>query len=286
MTRRFLVTLLLAAGALAQAQPRRIVTTSPSITETVFALGLGSRVVGVSEYCRFPQEVMRLPKVGSFLKPNAEQIARLEPDLAIIHQLPGDLTARLQALGIRYLEVERGGLPSLYRMMEQIGVAAGVAPRARELATTIQAKLAAVRERSSGLAKPKVIFIVGRRLGTLSDIVAVGSDSYLNELIRTAGAENALTGGSLPGYPSISVETVIRLDPDFLIDVADPMVDAKQSDKRQRAVTALWSQQSGLKAVRAKRVFAMDSEAFVVPGPRVVDVAEALFDLFHGRGPR
>src|SRR5262245_31749554 len=94
MTPRLIAILLLAVLS-APAQPQRIISTSPSITETLFALGLGPRVVGVSEYCRFPEEVIRLPKTGTFLRPNAEQIARLQPDLVIVHKLQSDLVTRM-----------------------------------------------------------------------------------------------------------------------------------------------------------------------------------------------
>jgi iron complex transport system substrate-binding protein len=285
MTLRLIGGLLLLALC-APAPPRRIVSTSPSITETLFALGLGPRVVGVSEYCRFPEEVMRLPKVGTFLRPNAELIARLQPDLVILQKLSNDLTDRLSGLGIRYLEVERGSLPSLYAMMEKIGMATSVGPRARELISMTQARLAVLRERSATLPKPKVLFIVGRRLGTLSNLVAVGSDSYLNELLRVAGATNVLDDPSMPAYPRISMETVIRLDPDILIDVAEPMAGSAEQQPRQKDVAILWGQQSELTAVRSKRVYALDSEAFVVPGPRVAEVAQSLFSIFHTRASR
>src|SRR5262249_32412651 len=80
--------------------PMRIVSTSPSITETLFALGVGTRVVGVSTYCRYPPEVSRLPKVGSYARPDPEKIALLRPDLAIIHPGSPTLSGRLIALGI------------------------------------------------------------------------------------------------------------------------------------------------------------------------------------------
>lgn len=276
-----LITGFIALAFSASAQPQRIVSTSPSITETLFALGLGPRVVGVSDYCRFPKEAINLPKVGTFLRPNAEAIARLQPDFVIIHRLPNDLAARLSSLGIRYLEVERGTLPTLYTMMEKVGSIAGVAPRARELIDTTQAQLKKLKNRSAALPKVKVLFIVGRRLGTLTNLVAVGSDSYLNELIRIAGGVNALDDSSLPAYPRISIETVIRLDPDILIDVSEPMTASVSQEIRQQGVANLWSQQGQLSAVRNKRVYALDSEAFVVPGPRVVVVAQSLFDTFH-----
>ena len=106
MIRRVLIVLLLVAASAAgwaqpQAIPPRIVSTSPSITETLFALGLGDRVVGVSTYCRFPPAVATLPKVGTFLKPDAETIARLKPDLVFIHAGPNTVAAQLARLGLK-----------------------------------------------------------------------------------------------------------------------------------------------------------------------------------------
>src|SRR4030095_449724 len=176
----------------AHAQPQRIVSTSPSSTETLFALGLGPRVVGVSHFCRYPAEVVKLPKVGSFLKPDAELIARLNPDLVIIQKISNDLAARLTGLGIRYLEIDQGSLPTLYSNIEAVGKAAGVHARALKLIADIQDRVHRIHAQASAATKPKVLFIVGRRLGTLSDLVAVGTDSYLNDLIQMAGGINVL----------------------------------------------------------------------------------------------
>src|SRR5471030_2298260 len=93
------------------AGPARIVSTSPSITETLFALGLGDRVVGVSTYCRYPEIVKTLPKVGTFLRPDTEVIARLHPDLVIVYAGPHDVVRQLTALGIESVTVDRGTLP-------------------------------------------------------------------------------------------------------------------------------------------------------------------------------
>jgi iron complex transport system substrate-binding protein len=118
-----LACLLTTASALAV--PERIVSTSPSITEALFALGLGPHVVGVSNYCEYPPQVKDLPKVGTYLRPYAESIARLKPDLVIVHKLPNDLTNRLAALHIAYAEVDRGGLTDAYTEIRQIGDATG-----------------------------------------------------------------------------------------------------------------------------------------------------------------
>src|SRR3954466_4478507 len=109
MISRVLAALVLCV-AFGQAQPNRIVSTAPDITEILFALGLGSRVVGVSRYCTYPPEATKLPKVGSFIKPEPELIARLTPDLVILHKMPNDVSGRLTGLGIANAFVKTGSL--------------------------------------------------------------------------------------------------------------------------------------------------------------------------------
>ena len=125
MTRHVTLWLAIWCAALLSAHPRaavpaRIVSTSPSITETLFALGLGDRVVGVSAFCRFPPEVLKLPKVGTFLKPDAELIAGLRPDLVVVHELSTGIDRRLASLRIPFVVVDRGTLASVFSSVRQI----------------------------------------------------------------------------------------------------------------------------------------------------------------------
>jgi iron complex transport system substrate-binding protein len=152
--------LALAAG-LRAAGPTRIVSTSPSITETLFALGLGDRVVGVSTYCRFPPEVATLPKVGGFLKPDPELIAGLRPDLVIVHEVGNGLDRRLGSLRIPFIVVERGSLASAYSSMRRIAAAAGTPERAEALIGDVQGRLDAIRRAGTAGPKRRVLFIIG-----------------------------------------------------------------------------------------------------------------------------
>src|ERR1700684_657082 len=99
-----------------QAQPARIVSTFPSITETLFALGAGDRVVAFSNYCRYPAAALSLPKVGTYTKPDPERIALLRPDLVFIQQSAAALAERLDALGIKHTAVKIGSLAEIYSM--------------------------------------------------------------------------------------------------------------------------------------------------------------------------
>jgi iron complex transport system substrate-binding protein len=270
----------------AEAQPRRIVSTSPSITETLFALGLGQQVVGVSNYCEYPPSVLSLPKVGTYLHPDAELIARLQPDLVIVHRLPNEITNRLTALHIPFAEVDRGGVQDTYSEILQIGHATQTDSEARNLVNRLQKRMEEIHHQSQGQHSPTVVFVIGRTPGTLSNLVVVGRDAFLNELIETAGGANLMATQSGPGYSHISLETILRLNPDVIIDMGDMGATEEERRKKVESNQALWGQVSDLQAVRNRRVYCISSTAFVVPGPRVVDAAKTLFEILHGHEPQ
>jgi iron complex transport system substrate-binding protein len=268
-----------------QAIPARIVSTSPSITEALFALGLGERVVGVSAYCRYPAAVAALPKVGTFLKPEAETIARLRPDLVLVHKGPNNVQAQLATLGIKTAVVDRGGLPSVFATIRDISAAANVPDRGERLVGDINAGLDRVKAAVAGRAQRRILIIVGRRTGTLTDIIAVGPGSYLHDVAGIAGGSNVLASSTLE-YPRISMETVISTAPDVIVDVGEMGESLADSDRRRTITEDLWRGQTLVKAVGERGVHAVHDEAFVVPGPRIVEVARALARWLHGVDPR
>jgi iron complex transport system substrate-binding protein len=263
------------------AAPVRIVSTSPSITETLFALGLGDRVVGVSTYCRFPPDAAKLPKIGTFLKPDVELIARLRPDLVVVHEVSTGIDRRLASLRIPFLVVDRGTLGGVFSSIRQIATAAGVSASADALIATIERRLQAVRRDGAAAPHPRVLFIIGRSPGALTDLVAVGAGSYINDLIEIAGGTNVLAIAGQPEYPRISMETVLRLDPDVVVDTVDMGETEAERRQRQAINERLWSAYGSLSAVKAKRVHAATTDALVVPGPRVVEAAEWVATLLR-----
>jgi iron complex transport system substrate-binding protein len=288
MKHAVLLACLLGLAGTASAQgPSRIVSTSPGVTEVLFALGLGDRVVGVSTYCRYPDAAQSLPKVGTFLRPNTELIARLRPDLAVVGRGGSDVPRQLGAVGVRSLTVQHAQtLNDVYSMIRALGRAAGVDARAVALVNEIAGRLDRVRADARARAPRKVLIIVGRSPGSLSDLVAVGHGSFLDELATLAGGLNVLSDPALPGYPRISMETVIRLDPDVIVDAGDMGDTVAEHVRRQTVTEGLWRQQTLLTAARRGAVHAVTSDAFVVPGPRVVEAAETLAGWLHAAGGR
>lgn len=273
-----MLALVLAATLLAQ--PARIISTAPSITEMLYALGLGDRIVGVTMYCHYPPEALKKPKVGTYLRPDLETILSLRPDLVVALKSPVDLTPRLTAMKLRALEVDHEDLAGIYESIRRIGDVTQAADRAGALTVRIQEQLAAIRNRSAPLAKRKIMFIVGRTPGRLEGLVAVGRASYLNELMAIAGGEN-IFGNTAIAYPKISIEEVLSRDPDVIVDMGDMADTVGVTDEHKRGVAALWKRYPTLKAVQGDGVFAVASDIFVVPGPRAVDAAREFARMLH-----
>jgi iron complex transport system substrate-binding protein len=268
----------------AQQRPRRIVSTAPSITEALFALGLGSQVVGVSRFCDFPPEVQKLPKVGTYIKPDPEAIARLAPDLVILQGDPTELTNRLDALHIAFVEVPHGTLNDVFTGIEIIARASGSPDLAAPLVGKIKSGLDAIQTKAKALPSPRVIVIANRRQGMLADLVAIGPDNYVNQILEIAGGINALAKPGLPQYPHISLETVLRENPDVIIDLSGSQETEAARQAARAATLSLWRQNEELTAVRNGHVYIGTSNALLVPGPRSVEAAQKLFDYVHGPG--
>jgi iron complex transport system substrate-binding protein len=276
MRKTFIVGLL--SACLGLAQPKRIVSTSPSITETLFALGLGERVVGVSTYCHSPSGVLTLPKIGAFIKPDPEKIAMLRPDLVIVQKAksPQPLPDRLAALHINYAEVEPGSLAEIYTMIRDIGRVTATQAQADALVAKIRGRLGAFRAEARAAGEPpSVLLIVGRDPGQLNNLVGAAPGAYLDELIGIAGGRNVLADSKL-SYPRISIETVVRTDPEVILDAGAMGTTQNDGSKGESELRRPWLLHRELRAVRTGMVFGLTSEALLVPGPRVVEAVEIL----------
>lgn len=280
--RRIPALVLLCAWA-AFGQPSRIVSTAPGITEILFALGAGNRIAGVSSYCDYPEAARRLPKVGSYSRPDPEKIAALRPDLVVLHSTRGDLANRLEALRLPVLRVEMNSLAEVLDSIVRIGRAAGCESEALQLARGIRSRLEAAR-RQRPSKRPRALIVVARQPGTLTGIVAAGPGSWLHELAETAGAENVLTG-DMPRFPRVSLEMVIAWNPDLIFDASSTMAEDRDREAHRQRVLRPWLERSELKAVRTEGVVVLDDELFVRPGPRIPEALERIAAAIARRRP-
>ncbi len=265
----------LASTLLAAAVPQRIVSTAPSITETLFAMGLGKSVVGVTNYCAYPPEVLKLPKVGTYLQPDVEVIAALHPDLVIVQQEANRLGEHLAMLHIRYIEVESDNLAGVYQGAIAIGKATDHPLAANQLVTAIKSGLQEVAKTASLTQdRPTAVFLVGHAPGRLENLIAGAGTSYFSDLLTLAGAKNIFANARVP-YPNIALEEIVSRNPEFILEMSG---DSRPS---QAEVLSLWASRKSLRAVASHHVFAVPSAPFVVPGPRAPEAARLLLHLLH-----
>lgn len=280
MVTRRVFGLVLVSAVLSAAPPERIVSTAPSITELLYALGLGNRVVGVTRFCRYPPEARLKPKIGDYTSPNLEAIAALRPDLVIIQTNPVHLADRLAKLKLHVLEVDQENIAAIYKSIHDVGAATGTEHAATQLSDSILDGLGKIRSRVASLPRVRMMFVIGRSPNRLDGLVVAGRASYLNEVIEIAGGENVFRD-AVAGYPEVSLEEVMARNPEVIVDMGDMSDTVGVTEEHKRNVIALWNRIPNLAAVKQHRVFAVASDIFVVPGPRVIEAARAFAEMLH-----
>ena len=258
-----------AADSATASPPARIISLAPSVTETLFALGAGPRVVAVSTYCDYPPEVRLLPKVGSFLTPRVETIVALRPDVVIGVPSPGnhDAVATLRRLGIRVEISDAEHLAELPAVTRGIAAAAGVPEAGERLVAEIDDAMSAVRRRVAASPPRRVLMAIGQ-----DPLVVVGHTSFLGELLAAARAVNVAPPAG--AWPHVNVEYVVARDPEVIID------SSMGTEERSEA-GRYWRRLPSLAAVRAGRVYAFRDYRALRPGPRLPAAFEDLARLIH-----
>lgn len=257
----------------------RIVSLSPSTTETLFLLGLGERVVGVTRFCTYPPEAKEKQAVGGYFDPNYEVIAVLEPDVVIL--LPEQERVRefLDELGIRHFTVNNKTVSDILGAIETIGSRCGAGREARGVIAGIEARMQRIRSMTEGLVKPRVLVAVERTVesGSLRDVYVAGTGTHYDELIRAAGGVNAYGGKALE-YPLLGVEGIIHCNPDVIIDIL-PLLESGGEDVA--GAVKEWETVSAVNAVRKGRVSVLTGGCAVVPGPRFIELLEEMARIIH-----
>ncbi|MDI9431955.1 MAG: ABC transporter substrate-binding protein [Planctomycetota bacterium] len=260
---------------------RRIVSLAPSITESLFALGLGDRVVGVTSFCDYPPEALAKSKVGGYYDLNYEAIVALEPDLVVCLPEHEGRLADLDRLNLPHLTVDHRRVEAILESLATLGRVCGVEERAEELVKDIRGCIAAVQNRTIDQSRPRVLLCVGRNMGSaaIDDVYIAGRGGFYDEMIVLAGGINAYEGQL--DFPVVTGEGLLRLQPDVIIDMVP---DLQEKGLSKADVLKQWSVLADLPAVRQRRVFLFTEDFVVVPGPRFIQILEKMAAMIHPEG--
>lgn len=276
----FLALLFLAAFRAGAAEPvGRLVSLAPSLTEMVFAIGAGDRLVGVTDHCRYPPEAAAIAKVGGYQTPNFEAILALNPDIVLTLREHSPSHPLLASLGLRYEVFDHRSLAGLLDSFTRLGELCDRAQPAALLRDEVAEALRPPPDYREEEA-PSLLFVIGRDYGKglIANATVVGRDGLYENLITAVGCRNAYRGDA--AYPSLSGEGVALLDPDIVVEG----VYAEMGTGLDETVLRLdWDILPGVAAVREDRVYYIRSDYVFIPGARLVllkrDLAAAVAGL-------
>lgn len=249
-----------------------IVSLAPNITETIFALGEGKRVVGVSDFDDYPPEVATLPKMGGYLDPDLEKLTLLSPALVIVPGRHEQVSAFGEMNQIPVLNVHMDNLETIYAGIDTIGAALGVPEKATALRTKIDSDLNELREALKAHPRKKVLIVLGRERGELTNLQTVGGTSFISEMVDAAGGDNIYKSASQP-YLEASKETVLLDAPDAIIEIQA----GKSLTKNQtQALYNDWRFLDTVPAVKNGAIYYVTESHAMRPGPRIAEVARII----------
>jgi iron complex transport system substrate-binding protein len=217
--------------------------------------------------------------VGGYTNPNFETIVNLRSDLVLVTEYHGVILDQLARLKLKTLTLRTESIEDVVGAIRKIGATCGVEKTSEELAGSIERRLAAVKSKTLGRDRPRVLLSVGRSMGSssLKEVFIAGKGTFFDEAIEAAGGTNAYTGEAVK-YPRVSAEGILELNPDVIVDL---VADLDEKGLGEEDVKNQWRDVKQVSAVKSGRVYVMGEDYVVVPGPRVVLLVERLARLFH-----
>lgn len=252
----------------------KIISTAPSITETLFELGLGENIIGVTENCHFPKEVKNIPKIGKVLDINIEFIVSLKPDTVFVISANDSLKKKLEALNIKTVVVDQSTIGGFMTSLDIIGKQCLISERSAELKKNILSRMTT----KSIESLKKILIVVGRDYSStqIKDVYAAGSDGFYSEILKSVKIRNAYEGDL--NYPKIQIEGIMSLNPDIIVDV---VTTGEICEKDKERLKQSWLMLVDINAVKKGKVFIVCNDYWSIPGPRFVSIIEELSEMVN-----
>ncbi len=278
ITSVFIITMLVGFLFAADTPPQRIITPAPNFTEILFALGLGDRVVGLSDFCHYPPEAMKKERIGGFLNPNLEKIVSLRPDLVIVPKTKNDIAQKLRSLKLHVLELPNETVADLLNAIGRIANATGVPQRGRRLRKKIETEIASLKRKYRNLPPVPTLIIVARSPDSVKDLYAAAPGTFLDELLTIAGGKNVLKR-QVALYPKLSKESLIALNPQVILDTS--LTGQNLTTGTLKAALSPWETLASIDAVKNHRIYPITNPAITIQGPRIAESARYIAHLLH-----
>jgi iron complex transport system substrate-binding protein len=253
--------------------PTRIVSHVPSITETLFALGLGDELVADSDYCDYPEAAKTKPKIGGYFTPNIEEIVAMKPDLVLTDGYVPELVTKLDSLGIPIAVINPKDIDSVLTDIELLGNVTGGQKEAKELTDDMKKRIDAVINTVNSASRPSVFYVFDAEDTTKP--WTAGPGSFVDALISLAGGQNVAASASDP-WIQFNMEELVNSNPDIIL-VDSHMGTAVISPEELRELPG-WQDMT---AVKEKWIYTIDGDLVNRSGPRIIEGLEEMVEILH-----
>ena len=243
----------------------RIVSLAPNLTENIFAVGAGNKLVGVTTYCNYPQETTEITKIGDTINPNLERIIALKPNVVFVStasQIEA-FTKTLEQQNIAVFVTNPKDIEGIYKSLQQIGEIVGETEKANQLVESLKKRVAHVETRTKAKTPVKVFVQISKE-----QLFTIGKASFITDLINRAGGVS-VTANIEEAYPKFSKETALALQPEVII--------LSESDDNREPNDVF----KNSPAVKNGKVFKISADLISRPGPRIVDGLEQIAKALH-----
>jgi iron complex transport system substrate-binding protein len=248
--------------------PHRIISLAPSITEDLFALGLGGKVVGDTTYDNYPPAAVNITKVGGFSSPSIEKIVSLNPDIVFASSLENNtLLSTLSGYGIPTVVINPTSLTGILNDLSLIGKVTGSTGNSSALVANLTQKMTA--NSISVASHPRVLYLVW-----YNPIMSAGADTFEGDIIAHAGGINVAQLANVSGYGTMSKESIVALNPSVIIANSAMNSTAVQQVKSDPALATV-------DAVKNGKIYILDSDIISRPGPRAFDALEQIAGIIR-----
>ena len=240
----------------------------------LFAMGAGARVIGVSNFDRYPPEAATRAKVGGLIDPDVERMIALKPDLVVVYGTQTDLRTQLERAKIPMFLYQHAGLADITTTIRDLGARVGSARDADALADRIEAEIADVKNRVAGRRRPRTLLVFGRDAETLRGIYASGAVGFLHDMLEAAGGTNVFADVTRQSIQTTSELAVARA-PDVILEIG---VDTASAGGRNLRA---WDALPSIPAVRNKRIYELRGDGMMNPGPRISASVRRMAEVLH-----
>lgn len=283
----FLIMLILPVTA--WASPKRIISMTPVGTEILFALGQGDNIIGVTNFCDYPPEANKKPKMGDFAALNFESLMAMKTDLLLLQDMHMQFTPQLDRLKIPYIVMKQNTIDEICDSITRLGKICSSQDKAQKMVSGILADVKMVTSKVKGLDKPKVLLCVSRELSEkqINTFYVAGNNNFYGEMIALAGGENAVTEKKI-SYPQVSLEGLMTINPNVIIDLVGDKTFYHSKDKidvdtifNEKYLKGQWQRSAKVDAVNKGRIYIMQGTVYLRPGARSGMILKAFAKAIH-----